>query len=86
MIVFLAALHSLHVKLELLDALLEHLVFIFKCLDLIDLLLLDGKLFFLLLYYLTHVIQVVGPSDESDFFEAEAGNLQIGLIVLVCFR
>jgi len=40
----------------------------------------------LLLDDFTHIIQVIGPSDKPNFFEAKARDFEICLIVAISFR
>ena len=55
--------------LELLDALLQHLVLLGQVVLLFDVSLLVRDLLLLLLDHGTHLVQVVGPADEPDFLE-----------------
>lgn len=75
--------NPLQLQLQILHPLFQHLVFVVQCLDLIDLALLDCQLFVLLLNDLTHVVQIVGSSNEPDLLEAEACNFQVRLVVTI---
>ena len=52
----------------LLNLLLEHLVLLLQVGELFQLEALVGQLFLLLLDDVRHVVEVAGPSDESDLF------------------
>ena len=51
-----------------------------------DLRLLHSDLLLLPLYDITHLVQVVMPSDKFDLVETASRDLQVLLVVPICFR